>query len=125
SNIHCSDQSKSTKLQVPKQRQFLATKTVQFRGGPCPGTIAPRLIDSFTINGSSNALKIPHRLHRRTRPLESRCFRNVSHNTAFGVKSRDCAPGARIWENPSQVVSKNITAGMSRGDWVPMRRSVT
>ena len=117
--------SKSTILQLPRHKQFLNNNTVQFLGGTWPDGTAIRLTNSFTTGGSSIAERIPHRLHFRTFPGERRCLRKVSHNVALAGGSIYCAPGGRIVESPSHVVSKNITAGMSRGDWVPIRRSVT
>jgi hypothetical protein len=116
---------KSTKLQVPEHKQFFNTKAVQFLGGPCPATTPVLRIKSFTTGGSSNADKIPHRLHLRTFPRNKRCFRNVSHKVAFGNGSRYCAPGDLTEDSPSQVVSKNITAGISNGESGPISRPVT
>ena len=117
-------QSNSYKLQVPKHKQFLMITTVQFLFGPCPGPLN-LLTNSSTTGGSFNAETTPHRLHLLTLPGNSRCFRNVSHNATFGAGSRCCAPGGRTDDRPSHVVSKKITAGISRGDCVPINRSVT
>jgi hypothetical protein len=110
------DESNSYKLQVPKHKQFLTVTIVQFLcPGTCPGPL-DLLIKSSTTGGSFNAETMPHRLHLLTLPGKSRCFRNVSHNATFGAGSRCCAPGGCIDDKPSQVVSKNMTAGISRGD---------
>ena len=95
--------SSSTKLQAPKQKQFLATKTVQFLGGPWPWTAPVRLIKSLTTALSSVALSIPHRLHFLTFPLNNLCFRRVSHNVPFAT--RCWAPGGVTALRPNQVVS--------------------
>lgn len=117
-------QSNSYKLQVPKHKQFLMITTVQFLFGPCPGPLN-LLTNSSTTGGSFNAETTPHRLHLLTLPGSSRCFRKVSHNATFGAGSRCCAPGGLTDDRPSHVVSKKITAGISRGDCVPINRSVT
>ena len=118
-------QSNSYDRQDPLQRQFRYIRAVQFLDGFASRGILALLTKSLTIGGSSAAETIPHRLHFRTFPGDNLCFRKVSHMAALGARSRYCAPGGRMVESPSQAVSKNITAGMSKGDCGPMRFPVT
>ena len=115
-------QLSSDRLHVPEHKQFLKSKTVQFLN---PGGVV-RLTKSFITGGSSVADNIPQRLHFLTLlPGTSFCFRKVSHNVVFGGGSRCCAAGALIIDNPNQVVSKKMTAGISNGDSGPIKFPVT